>query len=172
LTVREGGDLAEEIARVNNLLAVNNEETMFATAFCAVVDVKTGEVVYSNCGHNAPLLIHRDGTMTKLLPTAPPLAAANDVVFRTSIRSIVPGDRLILFSDGLPEATNHSGEFFGDEKIEQVIRESADRTAQGLVRTIFNHVTEFKGGAPRYDDIACVALVYHGPIGTTPLLER
>jgi serine phosphatase RsbU (regulator of sigma subunit) len=116
--------------------------------------------------------MHRDGTMTKLLPTAPPLAAAKDVVFRTSIRSIGPGDRLILFSDGLPEATNRSGEFFGDEKIEHVIRENADRTARGLVRAIVDHVTEFESGTPRYDDIACVALVYHGPTGTALPLER
>ncbi len=165
LTVREGGDLAEEITRVNNLLAASNEELMFATAFCAVIDVNTGEITFSNCGHNPPLLLRRDGTIDKLTPTGPPLAASAYKTFKTENRSLAAGERLILFSDGLPEATNRNGEFFGDERIEHALREYAEATAKDLVRGVIHRVTEFENGAPRYDDIACVSMLYRGAAG-------
>jgi phosphoserine phosphatase RsbU/P len=162
LMVREGGDLAAQITRVNNLLAANNEESMFATAFCAVIDVDTGEVTYSNCGHNAPLLLRGDGTIDQLTPTGPPLAARADATLKTATRWLAAGDRLILFSDGLPEATDPNGEFFGDLRIEQAVREYAESAARDLVRGIIGNVTEFVSGAPQYDDIACVTVVYRG----------
>jgi len=160
LTVREGGDLSEEIVRINNILAASNEESMFATAFCAVIDVDAGEITYSNCGHNPPLLLQRKGTIDQLKRTGPPLAASTNSTFKIARRSLSAGDRLILFSDGLPEATNRDGEFFGDERIEQAVRKYAEATAQDLVRGIIKRVTEFEKGAPRYDDIACVSLLY------------
>jgi serine phosphatase RsbU (regulator of sigma subunit) len=165
LTLREGGDFAEGIARVNNLLAENNNEAMFATAFCAIIEIKTGQLTYSNCGHNAPLLLHRDGTIDQLKSIGPPLAASASVVFKTAGQRLVAGDRLVLFSDGLPEATNRKGEFFGDATVERTIRENSENDAQGLVRGIIDKVVEFEGGAPRYDDIACVGLIYHGQRG-------
>lgn len=163
LTVREGKDLALAMTRVNNLLAANNEESMFATAFCALVDVNTGEVTYSNCGHNPPLLLHRDGTIDQLSPTGPPLAASTCAKLKTANRRLGAGDRLILFSDGLPEATNPNGEFFGDKRIEQAMREHGEAAAHDLVRGIIGRMTEFEAGAPRSDDVACVSLIYRGP---------
>lgn len=162
LTLRGDGDLAARITRVNNLLAVNNEEAMFVTAFCAIIEVETGQLSYSNCGHNAPLLLHRDGSIDQLKSTGPPLAASTSVTFKTADRRLVAGDRLVLFSDGLPEATNCNGEFLGDVRIERAIRENAEKGAQGLVRGIIHQAVEFEGGAPRYDDIACVSVIYHG----------
>ncbi len=164
LMVREDSDLATGIARVNSLLAANNEESMFVTAFCAVIDVTTGEIVYCNCGHNAPLLLRCGGTIDRLTPTGPPLAASTHATFKTATVRLLASDRLILFSDGVPEATSPSGEFFGDERIEQVVREFAAAAAQDLVRGIVGRVTEFESGAPRNDDIACVSMVYRGPL--------
>ena len=98
-----------------------------------------------------------------LTPTGPALAASASVTFKTANRSLAVGDRLVLFSDGLPEATNGNGEFFCDEKIERAMREHADTAAQNLVRAIMDKVVEFEDGAPRYDDITCVGVVYRGP---------
>lgn len=162
LMMREGCDLAMEITRVNNLLAANNEELMFATAFCGVIEVNTGEFIYSNCGHSPPLLLRHDGTIDRLPPTGPPLAARAHATLKTATRSLTAGDRLILFSDGLSEATNPNGDFFGDDRIERAVREYAQVAAQDMVRGIIRRVTEFENGAPRYDDIACVTVVYRG----------
>lgn len=163
LTLRGGGDLATELARVNDLLAANNEESMFATAFCAVISVDTGEIAYSNCGHNAPIILHRNGAIDKLTPTGPPLGASSEIRPRIANWHLTSDDLLVLFSDGLPEATNRNGEFFGDERIELTVREHAKSTAQGLVRAVIDRVTDFESGAPRFDDIACVSLYYNGP---------
>ena len=160
LTLREDGDFAAQIGRVNGLLAADNGEAMFATAFCVIVDVAAGRLTYSNCGHNAPLLLRGDGTIERLGPTGPPLAASANVQFRTASRPFGAGDRLVLFSDGLPEATNRAGAFFGDDNVEHAIREHATATAQDLVRGLLHRATQFEDGAPRYDDIACVALIY------------
>ena len=163
LMIREGGDLATGIARVNSLLAANNEESMFATAFCAVIDVETGEVIYSNCGHNAPLLLRRGATIDHLTPTGPPLAASAEATFKTSTRRLLAGDRLILFSDGVPEATCPAGDFFGDQRFELTALEFAEVAAKDLVRGIVDRVTKFENGSPRNDDIACLGVVYRGP---------
>jgi len=163
--VRDGRDLAVEIGRVNNLLAANNEEMMFATAFCAVIDVTSGDVVYCNCGHNAPLLLHEEGPLDQLTPTGPPLAARADASFTTGRRRLSAGDRLILFSDGLPEATNPAGEFFGDARVEQAVRDLGRASAFNLVTGIIAKAKEFENGAPQFDDIACLGLVYRGATG-------
>ncbi len=165
LTLLEGGDLATAIARVNNLLAANNKESMFATAFCAVIEVDTGEFVYCNCGHNAPLLLHLDGTTDHLTTTGPPLAVSVQATPRMAKKRLTPGDRLILFTDGLSEATNRNGEFFGEKRIERAVHEYAKAAARDLVRGVIDRVTEFEGGAPHYDDISCLSLVYSGPMG-------
>lgn len=162
--VRNGRDLSAEIGNVNDLLAANNEEAMFATAFCAIIDVVSGDVVYCNCGHNAPFLLRADGTLDQLTPTGPPLAARHNVAFKTGTRRLAAGDRLILFSDGLPEATNSNGLFFGDAQIERAVRDLAGAQARDMVGGIIGKVREFEGGAPQFDDIACVGLVYRGAV--------
>ncbi len=100
LVLRDGGDRAVNLERVNNLLAASNEEAMFATAFCALIDVATSDLTYSNCGHNPPLLLQRNGMIEQLRPTGPPLAASPGARFKTAMRSIAAGDRLVLFRTG------------------------------------------------------------------------
>ncbi|HEX5508107.1 MAG TPA: SpoIIE family protein phosphatase [Pseudolabrys sp.] len=160
VTVRGASDLATEIARVNALLATNNQESMFATAFCAIVDAQSGEIAYCNCGHNAPLLLHDDKTLEELTPTGPPLAARANASFKMSTRKLLPGEGLVLFSDGLPEATNSQGEFFGDERVKEIVHGLVRASARELVDGIVDKVDAFANGAQPYDDIACVALIY------------
>jgi serine phosphatase RsbU (regulator of sigma subunit) len=162
IMVREGGDLGSALTRVNNLLAAHNEESMFATVFCAVIGVDTGDVIYCNCGHNAPLLLRRGGVMERLTPTAPPLAASTRPSLRTATLQLGVGDYLVGFSDGLPEAINARGEFFGDQRVEQAVREHAKTGARDLIRGILERMADFVGSALPYDDIACLGLVFRG----------
>ena len=160
ITLREGRDLGAEIARVNDMLAANNDEAMFATAFCAVIDTTSGEAVYCNCGHNAPLLLREDGTAEPLPPTGPPLAARQNASFKVGSARLSRGDLLFLFTDGLPEACNAGGEFFGDERVAQAVRAHAGMAAHDAVAGVIGAVRQFENGAPQYDDIACLALIY------------
>lgn len=162
LVLAEAPDLGEGLARINNRLAAKNEESMFATAFSAIIEADTGELIYSNCGHNPPLLLRRDGAIEKLLPTGPPLAAAQQRSFRTATLRLVPGDRLVCFSDGLPEATNRRGEFFGEQRVEQAVRDNAQAEVEELVKNVINSMTEFAEGAVPYDDVVCLGLLYRG----------
>jgi Stage II sporulation protein E (SpoIIE) len=111
---------------------------------------------------NPPLLLHRDGTIDQLSPTGPPLAASTYTKLKTANRRLSAGDRLILFSDGLPEAINPKGEFFSEERIERVVREYAEAPARDIVGGIIGSMVEFEDGATRNDDVACVSLVYRG----------
>jgi serine phosphatase RsbU (regulator of sigma subunit) len=163
--VRDGRELSGAIGSVNNLLAANNDEAMFATAFCAIIDVVSGDVAYCNCGHNAPLLLRAGGSLDHLAPTGPPLAARHNASFKTEATRLMAGDRLLLFSDGLPEATNPGGQFFGDAQIEQAVRDLAGAPARELVGGIVAKVREFENGAAQFDDIACVGLVHRGSVG-------
>ena len=80
-------------------------------------------------------------------PTGPPLAASNQFVPKTACRCLSAGDRLILFSAGLPEASTGRGEFFGNERLEQCVREHTEAPAHELVHGIINRVAKFESGA-------------------------
>ena len=156
-------DPGEVLREVNDLLYANNETMMFVTLFYAVFDPESGTLAYANGGHNAPLLVHADGS-SELLPLTGGVAAGvvPDLDYRSSTVSLSPGDTVVLYTDGVTEAMSPADEEFGVERLCGVFAEGPFPDAQQANTAIFQAVSEFAADAPQFDDITCLTLCYKG----------
>lgn len=163
LVARENEDVAMAIRRANELLSADNVSTMFTTLFYAVVDVASGTLTYCNCGHNPPLLLRADGTSEGLALTGLPLGMIEDAEYETRTVRLAPGDRIFLYTDGVTEANSAAGEEYGDALLAAVLAGLGAAAAVDLVRGVVRSVDDFATGAPQFDDLTCLALVYRPP---------
>jgi len=129
----------------------------FATLFFGAYDDRTRRMRYVNCGHCAPLLLRSDGELRKLEPTGAVLGAFEEWNCAEDEISLDAGDTLLLYSDGVTEASNSNGDEFGEYRLARLLRERRSRTADDLVREVVNAVSTFSEASPM-DDITVVAI--------------
>lgn len=160
VAMRTGTDLESETASANDLLSAGNEEMMFATMFCGVLDVSSGRLDYCNWGHNPPLLIRKNGVSRESLPAGgPPLGIDVGTRCKSGSVTLNVGDLLFLYTDGVTEAENLAQDQFGKDRLSAAIDEDRQSPVQAVVRNVIKRVNEFANAAPQSDDITCVALV-------------
>jgi serine phosphatase RsbU (regulator of sigma subunit) len=149
-------DLARKIGRLNKNLCGNCPDNRFITFFMTILDPATGELVFTNAGHNPPLLVRADGTCDKLAGGGVILGILPMAQYKESRAQMGPGDILVLFSDGVTEAPNPTDEDFGDDRLAELVASMRDRPAKEIVEAIEKAVTDFTQGAPAADDITVV----------------
>lgn len=148
---------------VNRNLFPDIREDMFITATYMVLDSDTGSVTLARAGHTNPL-IWRKATGLVEEVKAPGLAVGVDrgEVFERITRDVTvqleSGDVLLLFTDGVDEATDHKGLIYGVERIKTVLGLAAPNGAQAVIDATCDSVTKFMGGDPQGDDITLVAI--------------
>ena len=143
--------------RLNNVLFANIPLNKFVTAFYGVVNTRTRTLMFTNAGHNPPLLIQTNGECVSLEAGGGVLGAFADTPYTQGQIEINHGDRLVLFTDGLTEAVDASGEQFGEQRLIQLLREARRQSADELKETIFNAAGEFCGNTFR-DDAALMVI--------------
>ncbi len=154
---------AEILERVNRELCWENESAMFVTVFCGIFCLKTGELLYSNAGHNPPVLLHASGQAEWLiLPEGFMLGPFEESRYETCSIVLTPGDTLILYTDGVTEAMNAEKKIYSDGKLLETVMHSGNPSVEGLVREIVQSVHDYAGGEPQSDDITLLALKYRG----------
>ncbi len=147
------------LEEVNNLLCDDNDALMFVTLFYAVYDPASGELSYANGGHNSPVIVHEDGDYTVLPMTGGiALGVMPDFEFSQNSITLQLGDTLVLYTDGVTEAMNESGEEYGMERLCKILVGAPSREADEINKAIFESIREFAGGAPQSDDITCLTL--------------
>ncbi|MDE1146260.1 MAG: SpoIIE family protein phosphatase [Azospirillaceae bacterium] len=151
-------DPATVLARANDDLVRENHEATFVTAAVGVIDMVTGQGQLAIAAHEMPMLRTADGDVRPLLPPAPqpPLGALEDMAYRSHPFTLTPGDSVLLFSDGITEAENAAGAFFGRARLTETL--AANTTPRAMVTGVFNAVVDFADGAPQADDITALAL--------------
>lgn len=158
-TAVAGDDPAAIIARANNMLAHDSPAGMFVTAFFGILDPKSGLFSYINAGHNPPLLWRANKRKIEMLEVGDrALAITEDFVYHAHAVTLEPGYLLLLYTDGVNEATNAKDQLFGMDRLEETIRDNASGTAQQVIRQIDSRVRAFTGAYPQSDDITVVAL--------------
>ena len=147
------------LGEVNALLHEDNETQMFVTVLYAVYDPETGEFAYASGGHDAPLLVHPDGS-SELLPLTGGIALGivPDLAYGQNSVVLDHGDTLVLYTDGVTEAMNGEGEQFGIERLRKVFSDRAPKDANEAAHKIFEAVNTFADGAAQSDDITCLTL--------------
>lgn len=135
----------------------SSSENPFVTLFYAVYNEESAELTYSLAGHQSGILLRRDGTNQLLATEGIPVGIFSDTVYVEQSVVLDPGDRVILFTDGVTEARNHEGEMFGNDRILAAAVDCRDRTVAELLTTIQERVAQHSAGED-CDDIAVLIL--------------
>jgi serine phosphatase RsbU (regulator of sigma subunit)/pSer/pThr/pTyr-binding forkhead associated (FHA) protein len=156
--------LAETIGAVNNYLAENTPANRFVTLFYAELDPQTGSLSFINAGHNPPLIVHHAGTVENLAAGGLPLGIRPNAEYREGRTQLHPSDVLVIYSDGVSEATSPQGEEFGTDRLYEVVARNLDASAAGIRDRIEAALTKWAQGTPAGDDITLV-IVKRQPTG-------
>ena len=148
--------LVKTIQAVNRYLTESIPPNRFVTLFYAELDPQKGELTFLNAGHNPPLIVHAGGTMEQLASGGLPLGIMEDAEFREGRTQLLYGDVLVIYSDGVSEAVNPSGEEFGPTRLYEVVARNLDASAGGIRDRIESALTKFCQGTPAADDITLV----------------
>ena len=150
------------LLKMNQALCRNNDECMFVTVGCGVLDTQTGELNYASAGHDPPLLVTQDGSASKLEITGGPLIGIYEPAeFKLTTTRLRSGERLLLYTDGITEAFNSEGEMFTDKRLLEAFSGITERTSDKLVETLVQSVDDFCEGVDQSDDITFIAISYN-----------
>jgi phosphoserine phosphatase RsbU/P len=132
--------------RLNSLVCHNTGNDRFITFFYAQLDGPGRHLRYTNAGHNAPILLHRNGSYERLEAGGGVLGVFPNQTFAAGAAQLAPGDRVILFTDGVTEACNAAGEEFGEVRLLRLLREHCAAAAAVLQAKILTAAGEFSRG--------------------------
>ena len=155
------------IAALNDQLCTENDQMMFVTVFYAVLQLSSGQLTYVNAGHNPPVLLQPGQVQFFPKGRNMALAVREGQQYHEGTLQLSAGDSLLLYTDGVTEATNAQSALFGDAQLLQVVQSfeaRADRRgpARQLTEHIVAQVRRFEDGAAQADDITVVTLTYKG----------
>jgi sigma-B regulation protein RsbU (phosphoserine phosphatase) len=151
--------LTEIAERLNRMILQSRESGRFATVFLGLFDPETQWLAYSNAGHNPPCLVRGDGGVEWLMEGGLLLGAFEDPLAREGKVWLAPGDRLVLYTDGITEAPSPGGDFFGEERLAAAVTAvPAEAPAEELVEAVLHSVRQFLDGGEPADDMTVVAL--------------
>lgn len=153
----ENAPLADLVARLNRYACAHSLNGMrFTTAVLGEYNTASRRLTYVNAGHNSPILRRASGAIETLEAGGLPLGIRLDRPYETASLELRPGDALILFTDGVVEAFNESGEEFGNERWLSAIRSLPDWDASQTLQFLMKRVDEFVGATRQSDDITCL----------------
>ena len=156
-----GMSVNEIFTRANEKLCENNESGMFVTAWMGILDLTTGRMQFANAGHNPPVLKRANGEFEYLKTRAGfVLAGMEGVRYRAGELTLSPGDRLFLYTDGVPEATNAENQLYGEDRLLAFMNRHTTVDAVTLLPALKANIDEFVGEAPQFDDITMLMFDY------------
>jgi sigma-B regulation protein RsbU (phosphoserine phosphatase) len=139
----------------NRRILMDSDAKQFVTVFYGVLDPLAGTLTYCNAGHNPPYLLSAQSRdpVQELGGTGIPLGIFEGETWGQASVQIRPGDVLFVYSDGITDAEDDRGEFFGEKRLLDVARSCAGHSAQEAQETVLGAVHQFVGDAPQFDDI-------------------
>jgi len=158
--LREAGDLARAAAMLNDELSRDNEEAMSVTMLIGVIDLSTGAVTMISAGHENPLRIARDGSVSEeALEGGPPFCVV-DYPYPAETLTLAAGEALVLVTDGVTEAQDNDGALFGRKRA--LVAAAAGGHATDITEAVVQAVRKFEAGAEASDDLTILAIRYLG----------
>lgn len=152
--------VAAMVSNVNRLLYQASIDGQYATFFYAQYDPATRNLVYTNGGHNPPLVL-RGTKVIRLDEGGPPLGMFDDACYEQGRLQLMPGDLLVLYTDGISEAENSEGRDWGDSELRKTVRTLAGKAPAEVIERILSAADDFADGAPQHDDMTVVAAFVH-----------
>jgi serine phosphatase RsbU (regulator of sigma subunit) len=148
----------------NRRLLQDARANLFVTAFYAVLDPASGNLSYCNAGHNPPFLLSNQNThkVQSLARTGIPIGIDENSTWKQHTLEIQPGDTLVLYTDGIPDAQNDKGDFFDEENFLEITQSCLGQPAHEIQTVVLEEVQKFVGSAPQADDITLMVIVRDG----------
>lgn len=154
-----GGTPHEVLERLNSTICKNNDDSMFVTVWFGIYTISTGMVTAANAGHEYPL-IKRGETGFEVMKDRHGfvIGGMNGLKYRDYEFKLEPGDVLFLYTDGVPEATDGTGNMFGMERLLESLNGPCEGSAKALLQKVRSDVETFVGDAPQFDDLTMLAI--------------
>ena len=151
--------LAQVVADLNRYACSNSQGgARFTTAFLAELDPATGELLYVNAGHNVPILRRRSGVVERPEVGGIPIGVLGDAAYQVGTTRLDSGDWLVIFTDGVVEAMNATGEEYDEPRLVRVIDGGSGSSPAELLRSLLAELDVFVGNTPQHDDMTCLLL--------------
>ncbi|MBR6916567.1 MAG: SpoIIE family protein phosphatase [Clostridia bacterium] len=158
-----GESPAEILNNVNEQLCEGNEAELFVTVWLAVIEISTGKGIAANAGHEHPAIRRADGTYELVVYRhSPAVATMEGIRFKEHEFELHPGDSLFVYTDGVPEATNHESELFGTDRMLEALNRLPSASPKELLENVREGIDAFVGDAPQFDDITMLSFSYIG----------
>jgi len=159
MATSQPSDIEAMMSRLNEFLLERTRGEKYATIFYCLLS-RSGVLSYTNAGHCAPFLVSRDGRLRKLHTSGMPVGMIEGAQFQVEETQLEPGDKLVIYSDGLTEGENAEGEFFDTERLRVCLRDFASLDAAALHSALRDAVDRFTEGGVVRDDITALVLEY------------
>ena len=154
---------ADILFDVNNQLRERNDTNMFVTVWLGIIQISTGKGISANAGHEHPIIKRKNGSYKlKVYRHSPAVAAIDGMTFLEHQFSLHPGDTLFVYTDGVAEAANSEGEFYGTERLIDALNKEPDVSTGKLIKNVRDDIDRFVGDAPQFDDMTMLTLKYYG----------
>ncbi len=153
-----GSECKDSVSFANNILYHNTDPTRYATLFYAILDKDNHRLTYCNAGHNSPYVFSPDKEQKRLSEGGIVVGMMPDYIFEEESIEFGPENVLVLYSDGVTEAMNFSDEEYGEERLENAVRNNLHLSADDMIKEIYKDVESFTKGAPQSDDITMVII--------------
>ncbi len=154
---------ASIMTHVNDEVGRHNESCMFVTIFLGILDVTTGQLAYTNAGHNPPYLKREDGALVRLDKRhGPVIGAMEGMVYQEDRIDLTPMDMLLVYTDGVTEAMDPSQGLYEEQQLVELYRSREYSSAEDVVKATVDDVWRFQAEAVQADDVTVLAVEYFG----------
>ena len=156
-----GGTPSEIIEKANNALCEGNDAEMFVTVWIGILELETGLMRCANAGHEYPLIKHEGGDFELIKDKhSLALAAMEGLKAKEYEMTLVPGDKLFVYTDGIPEAINERVVQYGTDRLLDAINEVKDKEFTQILPHLSQSVADFRGKADQFDDITMLGFEF------------
>ncbi|MBP5444874.1 MAG: PP2C family protein-serine/threonine phosphatase [Acholeplasmatales bacterium] len=160
--LRGGDSPADALTYVNDRICARNPLNMFVTIWVGILDLETGVITASNAGHDDPVVYSNNTFEIFKDKHGLIVGAMGEAEYSNYDIKLEKGDKIFLYTDGVPEATNGNNELFKIERMVEVLNKHKNKSPNEIIKTVKKAVDEFVGDAPQFDDITMLCLEYNG----------
>jgi len=159
----KGGSPSVFVSSLNKSLSYNNESSMFVTFFCGILNLNTGELKFSNAGHNPPFLVRENGAVEMFeLTKSIPIGLFEDIRYSESIVHLNKGDKIFMYTDGVTEAENCEKVLYSDKRLIGILQNNNTNSPEQLIKVVEEDVAVHVGKHTQSDDITMMTIVFYG----------
>ena len=157
-----GRSPAEILEKTNEALCSSNQVEMFVTVWLGILEISTGKITAANAGHEYPAMT-KDGTFELLKGRHGfVIGGLEGVVYHEYELQMKPGDKLFLYTDGVPEATDAQNQMFGTGRMLEALNREKDADSEKILENVREDLDKFVSGAEQFDDLTMLCIEYNG----------